>query len=82
MKFAKDVGSILLGAAITFLIVALVLQVTYNFAMPQLVKSVNKNFKKSADFTPINFGTAAVVTILAGILFCCHGASLIVLARK
>ncbi len=81
LKLGKNNGAILLGAILTFFIAALILQVTYNFAVPRLAKSVNKEFRLATDFTPITFGTAAVVTILVGILFGCHGATLAILLK-
>ncbi len=80
-NFNKNIGALLLGAAIAFLLLSAVLQATWNYAVPRLVKSVQKRFRQK-DFRPISFTTAMVTMIFISLVMSCQTCSTVFITKR
>ena len=59
----------------TFFISSAILMVSWNYTVPRIIHSYNKNYNIKTDFTPIDYPTSIVFMILFNVIFssinCC-----------
>ena len=52
-----------------FFLLALFIQLAWNYTLPKLVDSIQKDYDPSTDFKDIDYWTAVVLTLLVSFLF-------------
>lgn len=52
-----------------FFLITWFVQLAWNYTLPKLVDSIEKDYNPDSDFTPIDYWTAVVLVLLIGLLF-------------
>ena len=60
--------SLVVVGALMFFISSAIFMACYNYCVPKMIHSVDKNYDVDMDFSPIDFWTSCVAVILLGFL--------------
>lgn len=60
---------LIIAVILAFFIAGAIMMVLYNYTVPRLAESVNKNYNRKTDFKPISYWTACTLALLCSLAF-------------